>query len=101
MIDLAIDLANLLAAALALYLVTCACNAMSKRTRHVVVVSYIAVGIGAIGSGLEPWLFRGHADEIDLIRNAGLALLLWATRRKSVLTHARGGLDIGREGRAS
>lgn len=88
---LLINLANFAAALAALYLVTCACNAMSKRTRHVVVASYIAVGIGAIGSGLEPWLFAGNASEIDLLRNAGLALFLWATRRKSVLTHARGG----------
>lgn len=91
MTEILINLANLLAAAAALYLVICACNAMSKRTRHVIVVSYIAVGVGALGSGLAPWLFHNTADWIDVLRNAGLALMLYATRRKAVLTHARGG----------
>jgi len=91
-IDLAINLLNFGAALAVLYLVTCACNAMSKRTRHCIVAAYIAVGIAAIGSGLGPWLAHRDATEIELLGNLGLALMLWATRRKTVLTQARRGV---------
>lgn len=92
MIETLINLANFSVALAVLYLVTCACNAMSKRTRHVIVAAYIAVGVAAIGSGLGPWLDHRDASKVELVGNAGLALMLWATRRKTVLAHARRGV---------
>lgn len=90
MMQTALDIANLVAALAVLYLVTCACHAMSKRTRRAIVAAFVLLGVGAFGSGLAPWLAHRHAGEAELVGNLGLALLLFATRRKTVLTHARG-----------
>lgn len=87
---LLLNLLNLTAALAVLYLVTCACNAMSKRTRPAIVAAFIAIGVGAFSSGLGPWLAHHPAEEGETLLNAGLALLLWATRRKTLLAHARG-----------
>lgn len=84
-----INLANLVAALAVLYMVICACHAMSRRTRPAIAYAYIAIGVGAFGSGIGPWFEHVGASEPELLGNLGIALLLFATRRKVILSHAR------------